>query len=62
MSLVTLQRGRDGSLMAVYLQGSNNKVMTGVDLYGSLCLHNNLHNKELQRTHGISKLIALFFS
>jgi len=41
MSLVTLQRGRDGERMAVYLQGSNNRVMTGVDLYGSPCLHNN---------------------
>lgn len=51
-----------GELMAVYLQGSNNRVMTGVDLYGSPFLHNNLQNEELQGVHGISKLKALFFS
>lgn len=56
MSLVTLQRGRDGELMAVYLQGSNNRVMTEFNLYGSPCII------QLQRVHGISKLIALFLS
>lgn len=56
------KRERDGELMAVYLQGNNNRVMTGVDLYGTQCLHNNLQNKGLQSVHGISKLFAIFFS
>lgn len=33
MSLDTLQKGKDGEQMSVYLQGSNNRVMTGWHVY-----------------------------